>query len=281
VAPDAPPPQQPPKPAVLFTAVAPTRFTLQKPHQVRIDEVPQLPLKAGRLQQTEVGYRTPGLRGTGGAMPPLHRSTAGQKPLDAVRNFNASSPNGILLPGSAGVFRHLTLLLTRTGARLQLRALNGGSLEVPAKPSWAFVLAERTEGVSDASPVFTFGGRPLQRTLTAVVVVERDNRFNVEGLENAGVWRLALRPLEGEHPASVVMKVTPVDETRPALFDGAPLEGRTVVLEPKSSHTLSGASAAWLAVPTLSGLEPGELEVTFEQATPQPAAVAPATETLE
>jgi hypothetical protein len=36
-----------------------------------------------------------------------------------------------------------------------------------------------------------------------------------------------------------------------------------------------------LAVPTLSGLEPAQLEVTFEQATPQPAAVAPATEPVE
>lgn len=246
------------KPPAVFQATAPATFVLEKPHQVRVDDAPQLPLRAGVLQQLEPGYRSPtgvGRPAPADSYPPLRQ---GQKRSDVVRGLTAAQLNpSLTVPG---VLRHLTLLLTRTRTGVELEAVEPGPANVRALPSWAFALAERQPVVSDSSPTLTLGGQALHASSSLVLVVERDNRFTVVGLGQRA-WRVTVRPREKERAAAVVMKVTPELSQQPVQVDGAAVETRTVVLQPGESRAISGAGALWLAVPTTSGFQPGPIDV--------------------
>ena len=260
----APPPADQPS----FRAIAPASFALLKQHQVRVDDAPQLPLRAASLSQAETGFRSPAAGGRQGGywnnQQPLS-TVQGKTRAEQYRNFANANPGDGLVPNGPGVVRHLSLVLTRLAKGLKLTAVNPGPVAVPAQPSWAFALAERTPNVIDASPTFTFGGVRQLGTNASVLIVEADNRFNVEGLTDQP-WRVTLRPREVGNEPQVVLKLEPAAPNGAVLLDGAVLETRTAVVESASSHVVTGAKSMWLAVPTVSGFEAGKVDVSVETA---------------
>jgi Protein kinase domain len=245
-----------------FHATAPASFALLKQHQVRVDDAPQLPLRAGSLSEFSGGFRSPAAGGRqGGYWNQQSPTITGKTRAEQYRNFANANP-GALSPETQGVVRHLSLVLTRLKAGLKLTAVNPGPVALPAQPSWAFALVERTPNVIDGSPTFSFSGQRQDSANASVVIVEADNRFNVDGLDDQA-WRLTLRPRAPGSGPQVVLKLEPAAPSGAVLLDGATLETRTAVLESASSHVVTGAKALWLAVPTVSGFEAGTVDVTI------------------
>lgn len=261
----AAPPELPaaarPARTVEFKATAPARFTLEREHQVWVDDGPRLPLVQGTLRELQAGYHSPG--------PPMEQaqreleglSGPGQKPLDVVRGL-PSRP----LDGTGGA-RHLCLLLTRTASGVSLQEVVAGTVEVPSLPSWAFVLTERVSGATETSPALAFqGSNQRLRAAAAIIAVDRDDRFSVDGLDARPAWKLTLTAKDPARSAAVVVRLTPSRPDAPAMLDNIALERSTAVLVPGATHTVSGASSLWVTVPTVSSYEPGPIDVSVDPA---------------
>jgi serine/threonine protein kinase len=251
--------------ATVYEDTAPTRFVLNRTHQVRVDDVAALPLRSDTLQQVESGYRNGPTMAEEQPAP-----LTGKTRSEVVRSLNQSpwiqARNQGYFPG---VLRHLSMVLTRMPNGVQLRPVEPQSqLLVPALPSWAFALSERAPGSSESSPTFRFGQNHLGGAggASLVVLVERDNRFTVKGLKGLGPWKLALKLKDPKRAAGVVLKVLPEAPEQAAVLDGTPLETQTAVLSPDGSYLLSGAREIWFAVPTVTGYQASEIDVSVEPA---------------
>lgn len=259
-------PAPPPAPArtVALQATAPARFTLEREHQVWVDDGPRLPLVEGTLRELQAGYHSPGPAPTEQAQRELEGlSGPGKTPLEMVRGL-PSQPLG-----GTSLLRHQCLLLTRTATGVDLGEMVDGTVDVPSLPSWAFVLTERVSGATETPPALAFQGSSQRlRASAAIIAVDRDDRFSVDGLAEKPAWKLTLTARDPARSAAVVVRLTPSRPDAPAMLDGVALERSTAVLAPGATYALSGASALWLTVPTVSSYEPGSIDVAIDPSAP-------------
>jgi eukaryotic-like serine/threonine-protein kinase len=255
VANDPPPQPDVKKVQVSYDAeVAPVSFTLSNHHRLSLDDAPVLmgtgghiseagPLPSGNVRAgaftfPEMGNPT----GAGGTKqwtfitpPTAGAANAGEQLVVPVWLFAPGKPPvAELLASGSGRW-------SRAGTRLAL--IVGSAREVPSTP---------------LNPVAN-GKRILARG--AVVVVDALDRFTINDLSGRDTWKVTVtaKPNAGESVPPVILFAAGGSGVR---LDGRSTVGGYAVLT-LGTHRLSGATAAWLTVPTLSTLELANVDVSF------------------
>lgn len=243
-------------PTVQYDAeLAPVTFTLTSHHQVSLDEAPTMPGGSGVL--TGAGPLTSGNAARAALTFPdmgdptgMGGGTKGWAWVNpnARTTANASDdhrvPAWLFTPGKTPV---LELLANGTGRWSQrdarLVVLTGSASEVRG---------------SQLNPVA--GGKRLAARGSMVVVDPRD-RFSISDLSARQTWKVTLtpKPQKGETTGPVVIFLEGGNGVR---VDGKATVGGYAMLTP-GSHRISGATSAWLTVPTLASLKLGAIEVSF------------------
>lgn len=246
---------EPAKVQVSYDAeVAPVTFTLSSHHRVSLDDAPSMqgasgqvsgagPLPSGAARSAawtfpDLGNPT----GQGGTKqwtfvtpPTAGAANAGEQLLVPVMLFSPGKPPiAELLTSGNGRW-------SRAGTKLAI--IVGSASEVPSTP---------------LNPVAN-GKRILARG--AVVVVDALDRFTINDLSGRDAWKVTVtpKPGAGETVGPVLLFAAGGSGVR---LDGRSTVGGYVMLTP-GTHRLSGATSAWLTIPTLTGLELANVEVSF------------------
>jgi len=244
-------------PEVAYDAeVAPVTFTLSSHHQVALDVAPVMPGASGSV--TNAGPLSSG-GGRSGAWsfpdlgdPSAQGGMGGRKWVFAAPSAGTRSqaeqqkievPAWLFTPGSPPV---LELLSSGAGRwsrpDTRLAVLVGSSMEIPESPLNPTVGAKK---------LFARG---------AIVVVETNDRFTITDLTAQKTWKVTVtpKPEKGQAVGHVVLCA----RGEGVRVDGKPTVGGYAVLTP-GTHRVSGASSAWLTVPTVSTLKLAPIEVSF------------------
>ena len=233
---------------------APVDFVLARAHRSRLDDAPRLPRGPGRLTVVTwpimgVELQTQALQrigGPGNVMVPMI-------PIDDLVKTEKVN--------AAAVQRPMPLFLfERTARGVAVRPVKKED-RYEAPDAWLFAPTTPTDERAGQADIRA-GTKPLNVTGLTLAVYAED-RFTVRELSGGGTWRLEVK-VKADDPGTVVPAVLVAEPEADALvvLDGKPLPfGAGIV--PPGRHTLRGARALWMTVPTVTGLEPATLEVVL------------------